>query len=89
MNDIGGRKFLVVEGFDAIPIDRIKHVDLNPPNGGCHIHTYDDSEKFFFAHHNADAIRKFFQSATSVPCREQFCSNNAFDEGGYCVKHQM
>lgn len=61
---IGGRMFLIV-GTDAIPMDRIKRVDLHAANGGAsdnsvQIVTDDPEEDYFYAFANADIVRAFF-----------------------------
>ena len=63
---IGGRECLVV-GNIVIPVDRIKAIDMNAPNGGStnsvRIVTDDPDERFVWAYENADAIRDFVRSS--------------------------
>ena len=67
---LGSREFLYIQGSVSIPIDRIKHIDLNAPNGGAdnsvRIITDDDKDDLIFAFENADAIRTFLISNTKV-----------------------
>ena len=53
-----------------LPIDRIKFVDLNPPNGGCdnsvRFVTDDPADDWIFAYDNADSVRKFLKSELEV-----------------------
>lgn len=64
VKEVGGRKFLIL-GRHAIPMDRIKSVNLDAPNGGCNnsvqIFTDDPEEtNYLWAYENADVVRDFF-----------------------------
>jgi hypothetical protein len=61
---IGGRRFLVFSGVAMIPVDRIKGIDLNTPNGSATGHsvriiTDDPDEYWVFAYENADAVMRY------------------------------
>lgn len=84
------RRLLVIEDVVALPIDRITHIDLNAPNGGCNnsvrIHTDNPDEDYTFAYENADAVREFLQQNASgsrqlickrTNCQEQITVNGA------------
>ncbi len=60
--NVAGRQFFRV-GNTMIPVDRIKSIDLDPPNGGCNnsvrIVTDDPEDDYIWAYENADVIRSF------------------------------
>lgn len=69
-SDIGDRRFLIIEGVRAIPLDEIKSFLYNPPNGGCNnsiaiildesvSHLQDPN--LIFAYENADALKDFIR----------------------------
>ena len=64
LTKVGQREFVTIPGLMSIPLDRIKYVDFNPPNGGsdnnARIVTDDPDEDWIFAYDNADVVKEFF-----------------------------
>lgn len=72
---IGDREFLIA-GTSMVPVDRIRRIDLDAPNGGCdnsvRVYLGDPDEEYIWAYENADAVRAFLtrpgsRSAGSPP----------------------
>jgi hypothetical protein len=61
---LGDRDFLEIEDIAMIPVDRIKNIDMDAPNGGMsgtiRIHTDDATEEWYFVE-CAEALREFFR----------------------------
>ncbi len=81
ITSIGKRKFLNL-GDDVIPVDRIKSIDLDAPNGGCdnsvRVITDDPKDDYIWAYENADAIRSFLESNSEqddddILCKKGHC----------------
>lgn len=73
---LANRQFLLV-GKTMIPVDRIKRIDMNAPNGGSrncvHIEVEgvdEDDDNFYWNYDDADLIRKFFNAETIQQMRE-------------------
>ena len=74
-SDIGNRRFLVIEGVEAIPLEDIKSFLYNPANGGCsnsiaiildESKSHLDDPNIIFAYENADALKDFIRENKAV-----------------------
>lgn len=63
---LGDTDFLVIEGVESIPINKIVEFDLNGANGGsqnCVIIRCEGREPSYYNYDQADLIRKFLEES--------------------------